>query len=82
MHKNSLDAFAALHINKREWEVMSALQIIGAPASDRHIALTMGSKDPNVARPRITELIKRYVLRETGVTKEGRRNVRMVWFVK
>jgi hypothetical protein len=79
MHGNSLAAHATLDVSAREAQVLAALQTMGV-ASDREIASQMGSADPNAARPRITGLIDRGIVREVGsqVCKVTGRRVRLV----
>jgi hypothetical protein len=80
IHKNTMDAYLALKVSDREREALDALHMLGGRATDREIARAMGSADPNRARPRITALIDRGILREVDTVKcaETGRNVRVV----
>lgn len=80
MHLNSLSAYADLPLQTREREALTALAALGGLATDREIALQMGSADPNKARPRITSLLQRGVLRSSGNRTDSitRKSVRLV----
>lgn len=66
MHAHSLTALGTVPVTKRESEVLAALEQLGGIATDKAIAKAMGSDDPNIARPRITGLIRKGVLHEVG----------------
>lgn len=73
MHAHSLAAYDSLDINDRERQVLCALDSLGGAGTDKEIARAMvalfpelGEYDPNLARPRITTLIGKNVLRQVG----------------
>lgn len=78
IHTNSLSAFASVPVSARESQVLDALDRLGGIATDRQVAEAMGSVDPNVARPRITGLIQKGVLREVGSDLSTGRKCRLV----
>jgi hypothetical protein len=78
MHGHSLEAYAAVPLSQREAQVLAALAQLGGIATDRQIAEAMGSGDPNIARPRVTGLVKRGVLREIGSDLSTGRKCRLV----
>jgi DNA-binding Lrp family transcriptional regulator len=78
MHANSLAAFATVPLSDMESKVLAALSSLGGIATDRQIAKAMGSDDPNIARPRITTLVKRGILREVGSDLSSGRKCRLV----
>ena len=71
MHRNSIAAFDALPLSKRQREALAALAALGGRATDRQLARQMGTEDCNRARPRVTELLKAGVLVEFGDVPDG-----------
>lgn len=84
VRENSLTAYHGLDLGAREREVLAALEGIGRPATDREVMAAMGSKDPNVCRPRLTSLVKAGVLYEVGTVIDATtgRPVRRCWFTE
>lgn len=70
VHYNSITAYRseAGRISKRAQRVKDWLQDNG-PATDRQVAQGLGFSDMNAVRPRITELLDRGEVRETGSTR-------------
>ena len=71
IHPNSLKAYRDEwgKLSKRELDILGILQRHGA-LTDREVMEYLGFKDPNAARPRITDLIKRRLVVECGNTKD------------
>lgn len=66
VHTNSAASLATLHdLGDRERRIVSALSIL-VIATDRQIAEWLNLTDMNAVRPRVSEMIKRGVLREVG----------------
>lgn len=70
MHSHSLLALGTLDVSRREQEVLAALASLGGVATDRQLARAMGTEDCNRARPRVTGLIDKGILREVGWQKD------------
>lgn len=73
MHPNSLDAFAAAQaagtFGDRHKMILRALRDHG-PMTDRSLTRMLGFVEPNAVRPRVSELVKRGVLRQVGNVRE------------
>ncbi len=69
MHTNSLTAYDHLsaHLNKRERIVLAVYaKHHPTPLSDKYVMQLLEETDPNRVRPRVTDLIGKKLLRETG----------------
>jgi hypothetical protein len=73
MHQNSLNAYRHIRdeMNKRETLIYGLLSQNLRSMTDREIMTELGFPEPNCVRPRITELIKNYWLRETGTVTDA-----------
>ncbi len=73
MHPNSLDAFAEAQasgvFSERHQMILRIVRDFG-PLTDRAVQRALGFADGNAVRPRVTELVKRGVLREVGNIKD------------
>lgn len=78
MHRNSLKAYAGLDLSKRKWAILRSLARLGGRATDRQIARSLKSADPNVSRPGITMLCQAGILAEVDTTEERGRKCRIV----
>lgn len=69
MHDHSTKAYREERdygrLSEREAEIAEASTALGK-ASDREIMVWLRFTDPNKVRPRITEMIKRGIMRECG----------------
>ena len=86
MHINSLTAYReeGERLSGRKALIYELLSETNTAMTDREVMLKLGYSDPNAVRPRITELIKRGFLEESGViicasTKKRVRMVRKVY---
>lgn len=82
MHPNSIGAYheEGVELSKRSALIVEHFAQVRHPMTDRQVMEGLQMPDMNAVRPRITELIKRGVLREVGTTIDyvtGRR-VRIV----
>lgn len=82
VHENSRAAFKTVPISARESEVLTALKVIGRPATDREVCERLGKADLNYARPAISGMVKVGTLVEVVdvVCPVTGRKVRTVYF--
>jgi hypothetical protein len=72
VHPNSIASLEQLDISKRQREVLSVFLGARRPMTDREALALLGyglSGDVNKVQPRITELLKKGILREADNTK-------------
>jgi len=86
MHINSLTAYReeGERLSGRKALIYELLSETNTALTDREVMKRLGYSDPNAVRPRITELIKKGFLEESGVivcafTKKRVRMVRKVY---
>ncbi len=71
IHPNSVEACHTIDRETRRKNVLAVYQAMPKSAlTDREVANAMGFKDLNMARPRITELVKSGTLSEIGKVKD------------
>jgi hypothetical protein len=79
MHHNSLNAYRQVRdeMNKREKAIYGLLSQNMLSMTDREIMKALNFPEPNCVRPRITDLIKNYWLREMGDVEDSISGVRV-----
>ena len=73
LHANSIEAHAEGArgpFGHRAVTIIACLQMRHSPATDRDIMQSLGFRDMNSVRPRISELVKRGTLAEVGTTTD------------
>lgn len=89
MHEHSLEAYGlhAEEFGEREQAILGILSAEGRPLTDRQLAARLAEDfalpmDMNTARPRISDLIRKGTLVETGSVRDADtgEEVRLVWF--
>ncbi len=80
VHVNSIITYHSLDLNGRREKVLDVYRKSSRPLTDREVMSDLGYTDPNMARPRITELIDMGYLREAGSVKDTltKKTVRLV----
>jgi hypothetical protein len=82
-HPNSADSLKQVDREKRYEQILDALECEQRPMTDREVMRYLRFSDPNMVRPRITELVEQKRLREgeSVKCKETGRTVRTVALV-
>lgn len=80
MHTNSLQAYCTVRKCQRKRIILNLFEECRCGMTDREVMETLGYKDMNAIRPRITELLKEGALQEWGNKKDSLtlRRVRVV----
>ena len=63
---NSYHSIRTVNTESREALVLSVYKSKGVPLTDREVMEALEMHDPNMVRPRITRLITKGILKETG----------------
>lgn len=71
VHKNSLAAYDSLDLNERCRAVLKVYLDRPIPLTDRHVMELLGFTDPNMVRPRVTDLVDMKVLEECGEVQDS-----------